>query len=195
MISPIRKFRRLLRRLLKDVHGGEAIEFAVVSAPFIALVFGMFELGMVFMVSTTLENATDEVSRQIRTGALQTSGGNAATIKTAICSELSWLGASCAGNLNVDVRSFTSFAGESAPPNPVATGTVDPAKFCWDPGGAGSVVLVRAYYTWTLILPVLNSGLQSTGATGKRLITTATSFRNEPYATTTTAPVTCPTLP
>ncbi len=136
MIAPIRKFRRLLRRLLKDVRGGEAIEMAIVGAPFIALIFAMLELGLVFMVSTTLENATDEVSRQIRTGQLQTSGGTAATLKTAICSEMSWLGSSCATNLNLDVRTFSSFAGQSAPPNPVGTGTVDPAKFCWDPGGA-----------------------------------------------------------
>ncbi len=193
MIAPIRNFRRLLRRLLKDVRGGEAIEMAIVGAPFIALVFAMLELGMVFMVSTTLENATDEVSRQIRTGSLQTAGGNAATLKTAICSEMSWLGSNCATNLNLDVRTFTSFAGQTTPPNPLASGTVNPAKFCWDPGGAGSVVLVRAYYTWTLVLPVLNAGLQSAGISGKRLITTATSFRNEPYATTTTTPVTCPT--
>jgi Flp pilus assembly protein TadG len=194
MTPPIRKFRRLLRRMLKDVRGGEAIEFAIVGAPFIALVFAILELGLVFMVSTTLENATDDVSRQIRTGALQTSGGNAATLKAAICDEMSWLGASCAANLNLDVRTFTSFAGQSAPPNPINGGAIDPAKFCWDPGGAGSVVLIRAYYTWNLILPVLNVGLQTAGSTGKRLITTATSFRNEPYALTTPAPATCPAV-
>lgn len=192
MTSPIRNFRRLLRRLLKDVRGGEAIEMAIVGAPFVALVFAILELGLVFLVSTTLENATDEMSRQIRTGTLQTTSGSATTFKNAICGEMSWLGSSCAANLNIDVRSFTSFAGQSAPPNPVAGGTVDPTKFCWDPGGAGSVVLVRAYYTWTLILPVLNSGLQTVGTTGKRLITTATSFRNEPYSPTTPAPKTCP---
>ena len=192
MIAPIANFRRLLRRLVKDERGGEAIEFAVVAAPFIALVFAMLELGMVFMISTTLENATDEVSRQIRTGALQTSGGSAASFKTAICNEMSWMGASCAANLNVDVRTFTSFSGQSTPGNPVAGGTANPAKFCWDPGGAGSVVLIRAYYTYTLIVPVLNVGLQTDGATGKRLINTATSFRNEPYSPTTPAPVPCP---
>lgn len=194
MTAPIRKLRRLLRRMSKDVRGGEAIEIAIVGAPFIALVFAILELGLVFMVSTTLENATDDVSRQIRTGALQTSGGNAATIKAAICNEMSWLGASCSANLNLDVRTFTSFAGQSAPPNPINGGVIDPAKFCWDPGGAGSVVLIRAYYSWNLILPVLNAGLQTDGTTGKRLITTATSFRNEPYALTTPAPATCPAV-
>ena len=164
---------------------------AIVGAPFVALVFGLFELGMVFLVSTTLENATDEVSRQIRTGQVQTNGGSASTIKTAICNEMSWLGSNCIANLNLDVRSFTSFAGQSAPPNPVTGGVVDPAKFCWDPGGAGSVMLVRAYYTWNLIMPVLNAGLVNAGGT-KRLITLAISFRNEPYNNTPPSAVTCP---
>jgi Flp pilus assembly protein TadG len=188
------RFLRLFRRWLRDQRGGEAIEMAIVGAPFIALVFGLLELGLVFMVSTTLENATDEASRQIRTGQVQTNGGNAATIKTAICNEMSWLGSNCSTSLNLDVRTFTSFAAQGAPPNPVAGGVVNPAKFCWDPGGAGSVVLVRAYYTWNLVLPVLNAGLINAGGT-KRLISSAISFRNEPYETTPPAAGACPSLP
>ncbi len=195
MVSPIRNFRLLLRRLLKDVRGGEAIEAAFVWAPFIGLVCALFELGLVFMVSTTLENATDEAARKIRTGELQTSGGNATTIKNAICADMDWLAGSCASKLNLDVRTFTSFAGQSTPPNPVASGVVTPAKFCWDPGGAGSIVLVRAYYSWTLILPVLNASLKTVGSGNDRLIQSATSFRNEPYSQAAPTPVTCPTLP
>ncbi len=195
MVSPIRKFRRLLRRLLKDVRGGEAIEMAIVGAPFIALVFALLELGLVFMVATTLENATDEASRRIRTGELQTSGGTADTMKTAICAEMAWLAGTCTSKLNLDVRTFTSFAGQTAPPDPVSGGVVTPAQFCWDPGGAGSIVLVRAYYTWPLVLPVMNAGLKTAGSGNNRLITSATSFRNEPYSPTAPAPVVCPALP
>jgi Flp pilus assembly protein TadG len=193
MRPPRKPLPRFLRRWLRDQRGGEAIEMAIVGAPFVALVFALVELGMVFLVSTTLENATDEVSRQIRTGQVQTSGGGAGAIKTAICSEMSWLGSNCSANLNLDVRTFTNFSGQSAPPNPVAGGTVDPAKFCWDPGGAGSVVLVRGYYTWNLIVPVLNAGLINAGGT-KRLITTAISFRNEPYTEVAAAAVACPAV-
>ncbi len=55
-------------------------------------------------------------------------------------------------------------------------------------------MLVRAYYTWTLVLPVLNAGLQTAGVAGKRLISTATSFRNEPYNNTTVASAACPSV-
>jgi Flp pilus assembly protein TadG len=186
------KSGRLFRRWLRDQRGGEAIEMAIVGAPFIALLFALLELGMVFMVSTTLEAATDEVSRQIRTGQVQTNGGDANTIKTAICNQMSWLGGNCAASLNLDVRTFTSFAAQGAPPNPVPGGAVKPGNFCWDPGGAGSVVLVRAYYTWTLVVPVLNAGLVNAGG-NKRLITSAVSFKNEPYTSTPPTAATCPT--
>ena len=58
MIAPIRKLRRLLRRMSKDVRGGEAIEIAIVGAPFIALVFAILELGLVFMVSSAFHSGS-----------------------------------------------------------------------------------------------------------------------------------------
>ena len=43
---------------------------------------------------------------------------------------------------------------------------------------------MRTYYEWDLYTPLLNVGLQNMGASSnKRLISSATSFRNEPYST------------
>ena len=42
------------------------------------------------------------------------------------------------------------------------------------------IVLVRAYYTWTIITPLLNASLVNLSG-NKRLITTAVAFRNEPF--------------
>ncbi|PTT72487.1 pilus assembly protein TadE, partial [Pseudomonas sp. HMWF010] len=46
------------------------------------------------------------------------------------------------------------------------------------------------YYNWPLLTPLLQTGLQSAG--GKRLITAASAFSNEPYSDTPAATVTCP---
>jgi hypothetical protein len=46
-------------------------------------------------------------------------------------------------------------------------------------GGAGDIVLVRAYYPWTLIAPSLDGAIQSL-SNGTKLISAATTFRNEP---------------
>jgi hypothetical protein len=39
---------------------------------------------------------------------------------------------------------------------------------------------VRAYFTWPLFAPLLNQVLDNMG-NGKRLLSSATAFRNEPY--------------
>jgi Flp pilus assembly protein TadG len=61
----------------------------------------------------------------------------------------------------------------------VAANTTVPTSMAWNPGVSGSIVLIRAYYTWPLITPLLRTGLQS--ADGKRIIYAATAFTNEPY--------------
>lgn len=161
-------------RFARAERGATAVEFAFVAIPFLMLVFAMIELGLVFLVSLTLENAVMDVGRTIRTGELQNSGGTAASFKTAVCNKMSWVGASCAGALSIDVRTFADFSST----NTSAASTM-PETMNWNPGGAGSIVLIRAYYAWPLVTPLMQTGLQS--ANGKRIIYAATAFTNEPY--------------
>lgn len=180
-ITSLLRARRFIARFRAEKRGSAAVEFAFVALPFLALLFAVLELGMVFLVSTTLQNAADAAGRKIRTGELQASGGTAATFKNSICADMSWLGSDCASNLTVDVRKFSTFAGSSAD-SPVTNGAIDPTKTKWEPGGAEEIVLVRAYYSWTLVTPLLNAGLQNL-SNGKRLIQTTVTFRNEPWGT------------
>jgi Flp pilus assembly protein TadG len=166
---------RLAGRFARAEQGATAVEFAFVAIPFLMLVFAMIELGVVFLVSLTLENAVIDTGRTIRTGQVQAAGGTAATFKTAVCQKMSWLGAGCASALSVDVRTYADYATTTTNAN---AGTV-PGTMNFNPGTPGSIVLVRAYYTWPLITPLLNTGLQS--ANGKRIIYAATAFTNEPY--------------
>jgi Flp pilus assembly protein TadG len=172
--------RSLFRRFVAARRGATAVEFALVAAPFLALMFGVLELGLVFMVSTTLDNATEAAARTIRTGQLQTAGGSANSFKTAVCNNMTWLGSSCSGKLTVDVRTFPKFA-DVAMSDPVTNGAIDPSKTNFTPGGSEDIVVVRAYYEWTLITPMLNAGLANLGGT-KRLVYSTVTFRNEPYA-------------
>ncbi len=171
--------RSLLRRFVAARRGATAVEFALVAAPFLALMFGVLELGLVFMVSTTLDNATEAAARTIRTGQLQGAGGSASSFKTAVCDNMTWLGSSCSGKLTVDVRTFPKFA-DVAMSDPVTDGAVDASKTAFTPGNGEDIVVVRAYYEWTLITPMLNAGLANLGGT-KRLVYSTVTFRNEPY--------------
>ena len=179
--SPRRPTRRL-RAFARAKDGATAVEFALVAAPFTLLVFAIIELGLVSLVSISLDNALIDTGRQIRTGEMQTAGATAATFKAAVCGQLSWLGSRCASDLTLDVRTVSSFSSSNA--------LTTPATPCWDAGGPGSIVVVRAYYTWLLITPMLQTGLQT--ANGKRIINATTAFANEPYSDTPAVSVTCP---
>ncbi len=171
-----RRLARLAGRFARAERGATAVEFALVAIPFLLLVFAVIELGLVFLVSLTLENAVIDVGRTIRTGEVQTGGGTASTFKTAVCNKMSWIGATrCNGALQIDVRTYSDYTTS----NSTATNATVPTSMNWNPGVAGSIVLVRAYYTWPLITPLLQTGLQS--ANGKRIIYAATAFTNEPY--------------
>lgn len=169
------RLARTAARFARAERGATAVEFALVSIPFLLLVMAMIELGLVFLVSLTLENAIIDVGRTIRTGEVQGAKTTAADFKTAVCAKMNWLGDRCAGALSLDVRTYADFASVGAS---AANATV-PNPPTWDPGKAGSVVLIRGYYAWPLVTPLMNTGLQS--ADGKRIIYAATAFMNEPY--------------
>jgi Flp pilus assembly protein TadG len=175
--------RRLIKCFAATRRGSAAVEFAMVALPFLALIFGIVEISMYYLVSTTLENATSDAARQIRTGQLQGAGLTAAqsqsNFSAAICSEMAWLG-SCSSHLNVDVRTFASFSSITQT-SPIKSGAVDPTQLQFQMGSAGNIVLVRAFYSWTLFTPQLD-GMTANLSGGSTLITAATSFKNEPYS-------------
>lgn len=172
---------RFLARFARNEAGmTTTLEFAFVAAPFFALLFGIIELGMIFLVSTTLETATNDAARRIRTGELQMAGGaTAITFANQICAQATWLGSNCGSNLSIDVRTFPQFQKTNVP-DPVSSGALDPTKLTFQPGNPSDIVLVRAFYVWQLIAPGLDGVVQQLSG-GKMLITSTATFRNEPY--------------
>jgi Flp pilus assembly protein TadG len=171
----------LLRAYRGDQGGATAVEFSMVALPLLFLLFSLLELAIVFLISVTLENATYNAARTIRTGQMQTSGmASAASLKTAICSNLTWLGSSCSSRLEVDVRTYANFTNPTIP-DPVSGGAFNAAALTFTPGNAGDIVLVRAFYKWPLLTPFLNGGLQRLSG-GITVLTAASLFKNEPYS-------------
>ncbi len=189
------RFPNLLLRFAAARRGTTAIEFAIIALPFCVLMFGIIELGMVFMVSLTLQNATDNAARQIRTGGFQTSGSNAkGDFKTLVCNRMAWLATPCLTKLTVAVQTFADF--NTASGNSATAGTswtpAAAAATCFSTGAPGDIVLVRTYYEWDVFTPLLNTALVNMGAgSNKRLISTVATFRNEPYSTATPVGAKC----
>jgi Flp pilus assembly protein TadG len=182
MLTALNPFRRFAGRFTRSRRGAAAVEFALVSIPFFALLFGIIEIGLIYFIATTLEAATNEAARQIRTGQLQSQGTPAtqASFKTLVCNQMSWLGSNCTANLAIQVQTFSSFQ-TITQPSPISNGQIDQTKLAFDMGGPGDIVLVQAFYQWTVLVPALDRiGTPLSG--GKMLLTSTSVFRNEPYA-------------
>jgi Flp pilus assembly protein TadG len=169
----------LIGRFARARRGALAVEFAIIAMPLMMLMFGLLELALILLVTATLDTATDFAARNIRTGEFQNSKDVTKNgFKQLVCVNMTWLEDGCSGKLIVEAETFDTFAGAggSEPADPNA----NPAGPCWSVGNPGDIVLVRTYYEWPIITPLLRPIFQSAGREG-RLLSSARIFSNEPY--------------
>jgi Flp pilus assembly protein TadG len=136
----------ILRRFARREDGAAAVEFAIVAAPFLALMFAIMETALVFFASQTLETAVADSARLIMTGQAQTKSYDAAAFKTAVCAKINGL-FDCAGGLQIDVKTYSSFGSVDNSKPVDANGNLK-TNFGYQPGGPGDIVVVRLMYLW-----------------------------------------------
>lgn len=164
-------------RFLRDTKGAGAVEFAMVVTPFLFTLFSLLEVALIFFGSSALESGVQQAARTIRTGELQNSGGGVEAFRTLLCAQAVGL-ISCDSKLNVDVRTYPTFAEADLTPPVTADGTPIPGNF--NPGGREDIVVVRVYYVWEVYTPLLGTLLGNIGSTNSRLLLSTAAFRNEP---------------
>jgi Flp pilus assembly protein TadG len=174
--------RRILRcaaarRLAREQDGAAAVEFGLVAAPFLAMVFAIIETAIVFFASQALETAAADSARLIMTGQAQNAGFDQNQFKQAVCAKIYGL-FNCQGGLVVDVKSYTNFA--SIPlQKPITNGEPDD-NLTYSPGAPEEIVVVRLMYQWPVYVSLLGLNLSDL-SNGKRLLMSTVAFRNEPY--------------
>lgn len=176
-----------VKRSKKNLErGSAAVEFALVATPFLMLLFGLFEIMMIFFVQTTLEAAVNEESRKIKTGQANVGAGmTAATFKANICARMMGL-VDCNGRLFVMVQNQPA---TGTLPSPLTTPSLLASPPYQQNTAAGSIVVVRGFYMWPLMTPGISSALKNTSATGpngnlgasNRMLVATAAFRNEPF--------------
>jgi len=171
--------RRRAGHFARKNDGAAAIEFALVAAPFLALVFAIMETAVVFFAGQALETAVADSARLIMTGQAQTAGYTQQQFKDQVCSRIYGL-FNCAGGLSVDVKTYTSFSSINMTKPIDANGNLNTSSFGYTPGGPGDIVVVRLYYQWPVYVSLLGLNLSDLSG-GKRLIVASAAFRNEPY--------------
>jgi len=170
-----------MRRLARKEDGAAAVEFGMVAAPFLLLVFAIMETALVFFAGQTLETAVADSSRLIMTGQAQSAGMSQGSFKGAVCAKIYGL-FDCANGVYVDVKRYPAFASVNLTPPLDADGNFQPMSY--EPGGPGDIVVVRLYYKWPIILAFF----QNMAGSQQRLLTATAAFCNEPFGSPPPAP-------
>lgn len=172
------QYRARMQRLKAKEDGTTALEFAMVAGPFFFLLFGLLEICIVFIVSTVMEQAAGDAARAIRTGAF--TGTTGTPLKDDICSGMIGL-FDCANSLRVQVDSPTSFGTVPALDFTDGDGSFKAQDdIAFDTGDGGDIVVVRVFFEWELITPVIARPLSNFND-NSRLIQATVVFRNEPF--------------
>ncbi len=165
------------RRFLHATRAAAAVEFALIAAPFVAVLLAILQLGVVMIAQEVLQTATNQAARLIMTGQAQNANMTGAQFKSQLCTDATAL-FSCA-SLYVNVQTYANFSSISLG-NPIVNGQLNTANMQYTPGGEGQIVVVQSYYPWPVYLAPLGFNLSNMG--GNQLLLVATSaFRNEPY--------------
>jgi Flp pilus assembly protein TadG len=169
-----------VRRLLRQENASTAVEFGLVVAPFLALIFAILETTIVFFAGQALETAVAASSRLIKPGQAQTQNFHQTAFKNAVCAKIYGL-FNCQSGVFVDVKSYSKFSNISIS-NPVeANVNFKSDDFGYKPGGPGDIVVVRLYYQWPVYISLLGFNLANVNG-GKRLLAATSAFRNESYS-------------
>src|SRR3954470_14374160 len=167
-----------VRRFVRGEQGLAAVEFGIVAAPFLALMFAIMETAVVFFASQTLETAVADSARLIMTGQAQTQNFTQTQFKTAVCARILGL-FDCQNGIKIDVKTYSSFSTVSTA-KPLDANNNLQTNFSYTPGNPGDIVVVRLMYQWPIYVSLLGFNLADM-AGGKRLIIATATFRNEPY--------------
>lgn len=180
---------RLLDKFRRDKKGATAVEFAIISVPFLGLLFAIFETAFVFFATEAIEFAGSEASRQVMTGQTQTASISTETAfkNNVICpttgKKLIPSFIDCT-KLRVDARGAADFSA-------VDFSRPSTYKFCL--GAPGDITVVRLFYPLPTYFSIITrmtdgsvgkvtAGTEMDGTTRVHMLIGTSVFRTEPYS-------------
>ena len=176
------KFPRLrrVRRFGADRKGATAVEFALVAVPFFGLMGMTIETGLGFIAGQALDSAATNAGRSIMVGTLakanSTPAAQEAAFKDQLCKNAGWF-IPCS-KIYYDIQSYTTFDAATLGV-PTKDGALDTSVLPrFNPGIAGSIVVVRAYYQRKVYADFVGGNLGWMPG-GYQLIVGTSVFRSE----------------
>ncbi len=189
-----------LRRVARSKDGATAIEFALLAVPYFVIIFAIIETFVAFTAEQLVVNATETLSRKLRTGQITYEMGrgtdmDSTLFRTAFCAEIAIMMRCSASEiatptkLYLDVETYPTFGDIPTTIPKVSTADyadLDTSGFKFSPGGPSSVNMVRAYYRWKIttdiVRPYITTIRPANGSMPTDfLIVATTAFQNEKY--------------
>jgi Flp pilus assembly protein TadG len=173
----MRFMRSAMGRLRRNDRGVTALEFVLILPFFLAFVFMIFELGMMFAAQELLDNAARDVARSMRIGTF-TGSSYASTVKAAICSNFTSNSFNLIQSCSTSLKLYVSASGSGSPTGtgftqlaqaPVSAGAMTEAQGTL---GAKTDVLLELGYSFPWLIVV---------GSGNTLLTSIIVFQTEPY--------------
>lgn len=184
----------------RDERGAVLVEFALIAAPFFALIFATLITALVMFTQQVLDTSTEAVAREIMTGQVQKGSvkvrdaatGNMVSIdsnaklKTRVCDQIKANGAGFidCSNVMVSLTKLATFSGATY--NPVTlnfnpAGAVTNAPNTFDTIGQEEIGLVTVYYRWPRLIGPLLGFRTGNQSNGERLMVSNAIFKTETY--------------
>jgi Flp pilus assembly protein TadG len=151
-----RHMHAFLRRFARNREGSVAVEFTVLALPFSLLVFAILESCISFAGQQLMMNVTDDVARQFRTGQLKQADMTPAKLRKMICDELEIVVSSGCPGLEIDLKSYTTFAEAAAQRFRYEEGgDISTEGFDVVPGLSTTKNQLRVFYRWPVMTDFL----------------------------------------
>lgn len=190
-----------VRSLAADTRGAVLVEFALVAAPFFALIFATLITALIMFSQQALDTSAEAVAREIMTGQVQNGSvkvidpatgdpvdiNSNARLKTRVCEKIAanGFGFLKCDNVMVSLTRLATFS--SANYNPVTlnfdpvTGAVTNPPGNFDSIGQEEIGLVTVYYRWPKLMGPLLGFTTSNQSNGERLMVSNSIFKTETY--------------
>jgi Flp pilus assembly pilin Flp len=184
------KLARFFREFRRDGDGTTAIEFALVSVPFVVVILAMMTVGIHYLTSHSLQRGVLDAARQLRTGEAQKAGLDLDDFRQLVCDAAGTF-ISCDKHLVIHIKSNAKFAGLAPATSCVTDGKLTPSAGAGTDavssrsGEESTAVQVMACYEWEMgsvfWQTIWNLISPTPIVQGKTVLSATTAFRSEPY--------------
>ncbi|MCI5043833.1 MAG: pilus assembly protein [Aquisalinus sp.] len=174
------KSRRDCGLFVRKEDGSVAVEFALVAPIFLATVFTLLELGIFYMTTASVDAASQQAARLVRTG--QAGGFDRAAFVDEVCAKLRSLG-DCQNSITVETKRYNSFAtlaSDSSAPTCRDADQEAVDGLAYETGSALEIVRVRLCFLYKPFSPAVGMQLQK-NSIGQVRVISESIVRNEPF--------------